>query len=61
MPTLYLALNNLCVPFRSMTTRNQCPVCWWSVRSEGGRVVQHDRDAFGQPERCPGSQKPTPA
>lgn len=41
-----------------MKTRNQCPVCLWSVRSEGGMVVQHQRDLLGQRERCPGSQKP---
>jgi len=44
-----------------MPTRNQCPVCWWSVRCEDGVVVAHDRDSYGNAERCPGSDKPAVA
>lgn len=44
-----------------MKNRNQCPVCLWSVRAVGGRIVEHQRDAYGQQQPCPGSQKPATA
>ncbi|MDF2144141.1 hypothetical protein [Knoellia sp. p5-6-4] len=44
-----------------MPLRDQCPVCWWSVRCDDGKVVEHDRDSYGQLERCPGSDKPVAA
>lgn len=44
-----------------MPNRNQCPVCWWSVRCHDGVVVAHDRESLGLSEPCPGSGKPAVA